>query len=80
MSFFLRKGWTVQFLEDDLKTSIGRIRTFPDEVSIRALVGRTETTMTTEVHQALDYAFSVGRGGVYLMLTTEQYAKLKRPL
>ena len=77
MSFFQRQGWTVQFIEDDCKTLIGRIRKFPDETSIRALIDRTQTKLNTEDRQALDYAFSNGRGGLYLTLTAEQYRKLK---
>ena len=72
-----RRGWTVQFLEDNLKTTIGKIRTFPDDASIRALIDRTQTKLNTEDRQALDYALNNGRGGLYLMLTAEQYRKLK---
>ena len=77
MSFFQRQGWTVQFIEDDCRTLIGRIRRFPDEASIRALIDRTQTKLNTEDRQALDYALNNGRGGLYLMLTAEQYRKLK---
>ena len=77
VSFLKRRGWTVQFLEDNLKTTIGKIRTFPDHTSIRALIDRTPTKLNTEDRQALDYALSNGRGGLYLMLTAEQYQRLK---
>jgi hypothetical protein len=32
----------------------------------------------TEARQALEYGINIGRGGVFLNLTEEQYSKLKR--
>jgi hypothetical protein len=77
MGFFERGGWTVQFLETDLKTSIGRIRTFADAQQIRNLVDRTPTPMNLEARNMLDHGINQGRGGMYLQLTDEQYQKLK---
>jgi hypothetical protein len=39
---------------------------------------RGEAMGTSEARQMLEYAIEVGRGGVYLKLTPEQYARLKR--
>jgi len=70
MSFQLRGGWRCQFLEADLATSLPRVFNFatPDKViALSDLVSR----------QALYTAIETGRGGVFLSLTGEQYAKLR---
>ncbi|MGI4831272.1 MAG: hypothetical protein ACRYFU_24285 [Janthinobacterium lividum] len=77
MSFFHRDGWSVQFLEPDLRTPVCRMRNFASPDKIRELVARTPTKMVLEDKQALDYGISHGRGGAYLDLTAEQYRKLK---
>lgn len=76
MSFFCKDGWIVQFLEADLKTSIGRIRRFSDPDKVRELIDRTPTPMNLEARNMLDHAIAVGRGGMFLELTVEQYRKL----
>lgn len=78
MSFFLSHGWVCGFLEEDLKTSAGRRRTFATSEKVRELIQRTETKMDLAARQALDHAIEKGRGGVFLNLTDEQYTKLKR--
>ena len=78
MSFFFRKGWQVQFLEADLKTPLPRKLTFTDPDKIRELARRGEAWGTSEAQQMLELAIEQGRGGVYLRLTPEQYAKLGR--
>jgi hypothetical protein len=40
MSFFLKSGWQVQFLEPDLKTPLPRKLTFADPEKIRELARR----------------------------------------
>ena len=79
MTFFFRKGWQVQFVEADLKTPLPRKVTFADAEKIRELARRGEAMGTSEARQMLEYAIENGRGGVYLKLTPEQHAKLKRP-
>ena len=79
MSFFLRSGWQVQFLEADLKTPLPRKLTFADADKIRELARRGEAWGDSESRQLLEHAIETGRGGVYLRLTPEQHAKLKRP-
>jgi hypothetical protein len=59
-----------------LDGAIGRIRKFPDEQSIRDLIDRTLTKLDSAARNSLDYALSNGRGGLYLDLTEEQYARL----
>jgi hypothetical protein len=63
MTFFLRKGWQVQFCEQDLKTPLPRTLTFTDPEKIRELARRGEALGTSEAKQMLEYAIEVGRGG-----------------
>ena len=79
MTFFLRKGWQVQFLEADLKTPLPRTFTFAHPEKIRELARRGEAWGTSEARQMLEHAIETGRGGVYLKLTPEQYRALRRP-
>ena len=76
-NFFHRDGWTVQFLEEDVKTPVGRMLTFASPEKIRELVGRTPTKFTPETQQELDYDIGKGRGGLYLDLTETQYRRLR---
>jgi hypothetical protein len=78
MTFFFRCGWQVQFLEADLKTPLPRMFTFADPEKIRELARRGEAWGTSEARQMLEHAIETGRGGCYLRLTPEQYAKLRR--
>jgi len=41
------------------------------------LAGRGDALGTTESKQMLEFAIEVGRGGIYLRLTPEQYKKLR---
>jgi hypothetical protein len=79
MSFFLRTGWQVQFLEIDLRTPLPLKLTFADPDKIRELARRGEAMGASESRQMLEHAIEKGRGGIYLKLTPEQYARLKRP-
>jgi len=77
MSFMLRDGWYCQFLEKDLKTPLPRKFNFMDEQKIIELAERGGCKMDLAGRQAIDYAIRMGRGGVWLELTEEQYQKLK---
>jgi hypothetical protein len=79
MTFFFRKGWQVQFCEQDLKTPLPRQLTFQDPEKIRELARRGEGWGTSEARQMLEYGIEVGGGGIYLRLTPGQYAALRRP-
>ncbi len=68
----------VQFLESDLKTPAGRIRTLGSVDKVRELINRTPTPMNLEARNMLEHAINQGRDGMYLQLTSEQYRKLKR--
>jgi hypothetical protein len=71
-------GWYCQFLEEDLKTPLPKTLTFASADKLRELARRGEALGTLENKQALEQAIEKGRGGVYLHLTPEQYARLKR--
>lgn len=78
MTFFLRGGWYCQFLEDDLKTSLPRTLTFQSSDKIMAMAKAGGAAKQLEDIAAIDHAIAVGRGGIWLNLTSEQYGKLKR--
>jgi hypothetical protein len=74
-----RDVWHVTFLEPGLERPLPKTLTFKDEGKIRELARRGEAWQTSEDRQLLDYAIAKGEGGVYLRLSPEQYARLKRP-
>ena len=76
MSFQCRYGWQCQFLEDDLKTPLPRKLHFASPDKVVELVERGGGLSNLESRQALDQAIEIGRGGVFLNLTEEQYANL----
>ena len=77
MSFQFRNGWHCQFLEIDLQTSLPRKLRFISHDKVVELVVRGSGLPDLESRQALDRAIEIGRGGVFLSLTAEQYGKLK---
>src|ERR1035437_962098 len=77
MSFMHRDGWYCQFLEEDLKTSLPRKLTFATSAKILELAEHAGALRDLACRQAIEHGISVGRGGVWLMLTREQYAKLR---
>jgi hypothetical protein len=76
MCFQYRAGWDCQFLEADLKTSLGRHLTFKSSEKIVELVERGGGFKDQEARMMLDQGIEKGRGGVFLDLT--QYRKLRR--
>jgi hypothetical protein len=78
MFFQFRQGWQVEFLEADLKTPLPKKLTFTDPDKIRELAKRGEAWSDSESRQLLEHAIETGRGGVYLRLTPDQYARLRR--
>jgi hypothetical protein len=79
MSFMLRNDWCCQFLEKDLKTPLPRKVVLKDADEILQIAVRGAARMDTEKRQAFDYAIEMGRGGVRLGLTEEQYQRLRLP-
>jgi hypothetical protein len=78
MYFFKRGGWEIQFLEPNLKTPLPRKLTFADPEKIRELARRGEAWGTSEAKQMLEHAIETGRGGIYLRLSSAQYARVKQ--
>jgi hypothetical protein len=52
---------------------------FTDPEKIRQLARRCEAWGDSESRQMLEHAIETGRGGVFLRLAPEQYARLTRP-
>ena len=73
-----RKGWHCQFLEEDLQTSLPRKLTFATPDKIVELVERTGALRDLACRQAVEHGISKGRGGVWLLLTGEQYGNLRQ--
>jgi len=76
MSYMLRNGWHCQFLEADLKTPLPRKLNFPSPEKIVETAERGGYVTNLET-QALEHGIEKGRGGTWLLLTEEQYQKLR---
>ena len=76
MSFMHRNGWLCQFLEEDLKTPLPRSVTVANQEKVREMARRGGAAMSLDVLQALDHGIEIGRGGIWLELTDDQYRKL----
>ena len=77
MYFQCRDGWHCQFLEADLKTPLPRRLHFTSSEKVMELVERRGGIKDQECRQMLDQAVVKCRGGIFLSLTVDQYAKLK---
>ena len=77
MHFMMNKRWFCQFLEADLKTPLPRRISFSDEAKLFEMAERGGYRLNLEGRQAIEHAIHNGRGGIWLNLTDEQYAKLK---
>jgi hypothetical protein len=75
MTFQKRYGWWVSFLEEDCKTSLPRKLRFAGDQKIREMYARFAEPDPDGDFQ-LERALSIGRGGIWLLLTDEQYRKL----
>jgi hypothetical protein len=78
MYFMQRQGWYCQFLEADLKTSLPLKLNLDDPAKIIEIAERGGGLPSLEAGQMLRYGIEMGRGGVWLSLTDEQYQKLKK--
>jgi hypothetical protein len=78
MSFMNAKGgWYCQFLESDLKTPLPRKFTFQTLEKVEELIRRGGGMKDLAEKQAVAHGLDMGRGGVYLSLTEDQYRALK---
>ncbi len=78
MSFQHREGWHCAFLEADAKTSLPRKLHFEDQQKLIEMAKRGGGLTNLEADQMLRHGIEIGRGGVWLSLTEEQYHKLKK--
>jgi hypothetical protein len=76
LSFQFRDGWQCQFLEQDLKTALPRKLHFASSDKLIELVKRAGGFTDQETWLMVDQDIAMGRGGLFLQLTEEQYAKL----
>lgn len=79
MSFMMRDYWICGFLEADLKTALPKKLRLKSSEKIRQLAERGGANMSLDARQALDHGIEIGRGGIWLELSEEQYEKLRRP-
>ncbi len=79
LGFQRREHWDVWFMQPDLKTSLPTRLTFEREDKIRRLAERGGAFVNLEAKSMLDHGLEIGRGGVWLNLTEEQYQRLLRP-
>lgn len=77
MHFQTQSGWYCQFLEEDLKTPLGQKLHLNSEQKLLETAERGGYVLNLEGRQALQQAIDIGRGGVWLTLTEEQYRRLK---
>jgi len=77
MQFVLRTGWYCQFLEEDMKTPLPRKLAFADDRKIWEMAKRGGFTLNIAGRQEIEEALRKGRGGIWLDLRPEQYAKLR---
>jgi hypothetical protein len=77
MNFMLRDVWLISFLEADCKTSLPVKLNFAIPEKVFDMARRGGADMTSASRADLENAISKGRGGVWLNLTPEQYAKLR---
>ena len=77
MSFMERTAWHVQFLEEDLRTGLLKKLAFMSQDMILQLARCGGAKLDLEAEQAIRHGINIGRGGVWLNWTDEQYRKLK---
>jgi hypothetical protein len=78
MNFMFRNGWHISFLEADCRTSLPLKLTFADADKIREMYERFSSERTLADRAAVEHGIEIGRGAIWLRLSAEQYAKLKR--
>lgn len=77
MYFQTQSGWHCQFLEEDLKTPLPRKLNLLRQEKLFEIAEHGGYVLNLEGRQALQHAIEMGRGGIWLELTEEQYRKLK---
>ena len=77
LSFQDRHGWQCQFLGADLRTPLPRRLRFTSAEKVIELVERGGGFKEQESRLMVYQGIAMGRGGAFLSLTEDQYAKLK---
>jgi hypothetical protein len=80
MEFSFRQGWYCQFWEEDRKTSLPRKVLLADDRKLFELAKRGDFTLNLAGRQEIEEAIRKKRGGIWLELTPEQHAKLRKAL
>src|ERR1035438_8214084 len=78
LSFQDRHGWQCLFLEADLQTPLPKRLLFSSSDKVVELVERGGGITNQESRLMLEQGISMGRGGIFLRLTEEQYAALRK--
>lgn len=79
MHFMRPHGYCISFHEEDCKTNLKLKLTFATADKIFEIAERWGEIRTHEARQKIERDVAMGRpGGVWLILSAEQYAKLKR--
>ena len=79
MEFRFRQGWFCEFLEEDRKTLLPRTVMFAEERNLFEIMKRGGFTLNISGRREIEEAIRKKRGGVWLELTPERYAKLRQP-
>jgi len=78
MHYMHRHGYHISFMEPDLKTPLKRTLTFATSDKIFEMQERWGEDKSEEHLSNLKIEMGMGRpGGIWLILSAEQYAKLK---
>ena len=80
MEFSFRRGWYCQFWEEDRQTSLPRKVLLADDRKLFELAKRGGFTLNLAGCQEIEEAIRKKRGGIWLELTPEQHAKLRKAL
>lgn len=78
LSFQDRHGWQCQFLEADLQTPLLKRLHFASSDKMVELIKSARGFTDQETWLMVNQGIEMGRGGIFLKLTEEQYAKLRR--
>jgi hypothetical protein len=79
LSFQDRHGWQCQFLEGALQTPLPKRLHFASSDKVVELIERAGGFTDQETRLMVNQGIGMGRGGIFLKLTEEQYDRLVRP-
>lgn len=78
LSFQDRYGWQCQFLEADLQTPLPKRLHFASSDKVVELIEHAGGFTDQETRLMVNQGIEKGRGGIFLRLTEEQYAKVRK--